>query len=204
MRWFDMRILFLSSDINPLVSFLESNGEDVILITEKVTDQDIICIDPEFIISYNYRSIIKKPIIDRYNNSIINLHISLLPWNRGAHPNFWSFWDNTPKGITIHYMDEGIDTGDIIAQKELFFDDGETLKSTYEILHKEIQQLFIDNWTSIKSHQNKRITQKGKGTYHSTKDIELHWNKIVKKGGWDISIKELMSLKLELCNITEE
>ncbi len=57
--------------------------------------------------------------------SIINLHISFLPWNRGAHPNFWSFYDDTPKGVTIHLIDEGIDTGAIIYQKEITFDRNE-------------------------------------------------------------------------------
>ena len=59
----------------------------------------------------------------------------------------WSFLEDTPKGVTIHYIDEGIDTGDIIVQKEVFIDeDKETLKSSYEILNKEIQALFKENW----------------------------------------------------------
>ena len=66
------------------------------------------------------------------------MHISLLPWNRGYHPNIWSFLEDTPKGVTIHYINEGIDTGDIIVQKEIVIDeDKETLKSSYEILHEK-------------------------------------------------------------------
>ena len=40
---------------------------------------------------------------------------------QGAHPNFWSFYDNTPSGVTIHLIDAGIDTGDVLYQKKLIF-----------------------------------------------------------------------------------
>ena len=53
---------------------------------------------------------------------IINLHIGYLPYNRGAHPNFWSFMDNTPTGVTIHEIDKNIDTGKIIYQKIVDFE----------------------------------------------------------------------------------
>lgn len=81
---------------------------------------------------------------------IFNLHISLLPYNREASPNFFSFIENTSKGVTIHQIDEGLDTGPILAQKELFFDESkETFASGYEKLILEIQMLFKENWSSI-------------------------------------------------------
>ena len=52
---------------------------------------------------------------------MINLHISYLPYNKGAHPNFWSWVKNTPKGVSIHLISEKIDAGDIIFQKKLIF-----------------------------------------------------------------------------------
>ena len=77
----------------------------------------------------------------------INLHISYLPFNRGAHPNFWSFVDNSPKGVTIHEIDEGLDTGPIIHQKKLSFNikkkESDTFFKTYKILNNEIQKLFF-------------------------------------------------------------
>lgn len=81
---------------------------------------------------------------------IFNLHISLLPYNREASPNFFSFIENTSKGVTIHQIDEGLDTGPILAQNELFFDESkETFASGYEKLILEIQMLFKENWSSI-------------------------------------------------------
>lgn len=45
--------------------------------------------------------------------------MSYLPYNKGTHPNYWSFIENTPKGVMIHEIDKGIDTGNIIVQKKI-------------------------------------------------------------------------------------
>ena len=93
-------------------------------------------------------------------NNIINLHISLLPWNRGAYPNVWSFLEDTPKGVTIYIIDEGVDTGSILAQEEIYIDENiETLRSSYEKLHREIQALFREKWVEIKNRSVKNIPQ---------------------------------------------
>ena len=73
------------------------------------------------IVSFGYRHIIDKKIIKKLKIPIINLHIGYLPYNRGAHPNFWSFIENTPSGVSIHEVDEGIDTGKIVDQKMIDF-----------------------------------------------------------------------------------
>ena len=56
------------------------------------------------------------------------MHISYLPFNRGAHPNYWSFKDNSPKGVTIHFIDNGIDTYidffGLKAAKKIFYKKG--------------------------------------------------------------------------------
>lgn len=113
----------------------------------------------------------------------VNLHISYLPWNRGADPNLWSYIDGTPKGVTIHYLDTGLDTGDIIAQWEIE-PYGETLAETYVDLQAEIKILFILNWDKIK-RRTAGIKQTGKGTYHQVKD------RVILANGWDTEIKTL-------------
>jgi len=148
-----MKILFLGGNMaKGLADWLEQRGEEVIYKEERITIDNVKELSPEIIVSYNYKYIIPKQIIDCVGGKAINLHISLLPWNKGAHPNVRSFLEGIPKGVTIHYIDEGIDTGDIIVQKEVFIDeDEETFKGSYEILHKEIQTLFKENWDKIKS-----------------------------------------------------
>ena len=57
--------------------------------------------------------IISKKLISLPEDGFINLHNSFLPFNRGKHPYFWTFIENCPYGVTIHKVDEGIDTGEI-------------------------------------------------------------------------------------------
>ena len=73
-------------------------------------------------ISFGYRHIITEKIIKKIKGPLINLHLSYLPYNRGAHPNFWSFVDNTPSGVSIVEIDKGIDTGPVIYKKKIKFD----------------------------------------------------------------------------------
>jgi methionyl-tRNA formyltransferase len=63
----------------------------------------------------------------------INVHSSLLPEYRGVSPSFWAlFHDEEQTGITVHYMDEEIDTGDMIRQEALSIRDDDTLHSLNE------------------------------------------------------------------------
>src|ERR1700694_5912727 len=68
---------------------------------------------PRIGVSANFGYILKSPMLDLLPLGCINLHTALLPYNRGAHPNVWSIAEGTPAGVTLHYIDEGVDTGDI-------------------------------------------------------------------------------------------
>ena len=97
-----------------LLNFLkEDKSNKVSTSSKKLRLSEINSFDT--IISYGYRFKIDEKLIKK-NKNIINLHIYFLPFNRGAHPNFWSFIENTPSGVSIHKIDKGIDTGDIINQ----------------------------------------------------------------------------------------
>lgn len=61
--------------------------------------------------------------IPRYG--FLNVHPSLLPFYRGPYPLFWQFREGErATGVTVHWMDGGLDTGDIAGQRELLFEDG--------------------------------------------------------------------------------
>lgn len=196
-----MKILFLSNNeiSNNLISWIRTTAKEEIIVYDKFINVEFLKkIKPHFIISYNYRFIIKQGIINYMKNNIINLHISLLPWNRGAYPNVWSFLENTPKGATIHIIDEGIDTGPILVQKEVYIDENiETLRSSYEKLHREIQELFREKWEEIKNGSLKKIPQRGKGTIHYKKEFKLI-KSLILDAGLDISITELKKRYLNM------
>ena len=178
-----------------LVNFLKNqNNIDLIINTEKIYAEYLQNNNFDIVISFGYRFILKK---EHINNTsyIINLHISYLPYNRGSDPNLWSFLDNTPKGVTIHYLDEGLDTGDIILQKQIFFNNhNETLSSTYERLIKEIQILFIINWNNIKQKKITRIKQNNEiSTFHYSKNKNNFFDKITPHK-WDTPITTIIEL----------
>ena len=187
------KILFLGPEDSPLLVWLKENGEAVTATTNKISPDYIKTNRFDFLVSYGYRHILKKPILDLFPQRAINLHISYLPYNRGADPNFWSFIESTPKGVTIHYIDEGVDTGDIIVQKKVDFSSSvheATLASTYETLHHEIQQLFFQNWASIKSLQCQAIPQSGTGTLHRLKDKTPYLH-LLEEAGWNTKVSSL-------------
>ncbi len=184
-----MKVLFLGYPDSQLIPFLERQGDSVIVQNDRFGLDWLELQKAEFLISYGYRYILKKEVLDRFSGAAINLHISYLPWNRGADPNFWSIIENSPKGVTIHYLDAGIDTGDIIAQKEVAFGRNETLKSSYELLKRELENLFMVEWPKIRRGTNGRTPQPSGGSYHAMKDKEPLLYLL--SAGWDTPISVL-------------
>lgn len=187
-------ILFLTNNEQSLelYNWLKSQPDTkCVLFQEKINSQVLESFMPDLVICYGYRYIIREEIITKLNRKIINLHISYLPWNKGAHPNLWSFLENTTKGVTIHLIDKGIDTGAILYQEKVNIDEkNETLASSYKLLQYRIQELFKQKWESIKKLEFTAIEQKEKGSIHYKKDFEKIAFLLQEKG-WDIPISEL-------------
>ncbi|GAB6285699.1 MAG: hypothetical protein STSR0009_19000 [Methanoregula sp.] len=161
-----------------ILNYLRQNKNYHIVQTkDAISFNDVHNFNPDCIISYNYHHIVPPAIT--LTKPCINLHISFLPWNRGADPNFWSWYDDTPKGVTIHYMDEHFDTGDIILQKKISMSNKLTLAETYEILQKAIQDLFIQNWDHMLNISP--VAQVGNGTLHRIGQMKKH----LLINGWD-------------------
>jgi methionyl-tRNA formyltransferase len=105
----------------------------------KAKDEDFIKkleeINPECIVVAAYGKILPKTIIDFPKYGCINVHASLLPKYRGAAPIQWTIINGEEKtGITIMYMDVGIDTGDMIMKEEVIIEPKETGGSLHDKL----------------------------------------------------------------------
>jgi methionyl-tRNA formyltransferase len=183
-----MKILYLGNTENTVYAFL-SNRYDVTSFSD-VLSEDFYIESFDWIISYGYRYIINDSLIKRSKNPIINLHISYLPYNRGADPNFWSWLDNTVKGVSIHQIDSGIDTGDILVQKIVDIPDSETLESSYNILQKEIECLFIENFDLIANKELVPRKQSSLGSFH-TKSEKKNYEHLL-TNGWKTPVKQLI------------
>ncbi|MGN1400279.1 MAG: phosphoribosylglycinamide formyltransferase [Bacillus sp. (in: firmicutes)] len=109
-----------------------SKAEFEALIVEKLRDKEV-----EFIVLAGYMRLIGETLLRAYPNSIINIHPSLLPSFPGKDAIGQAFSAGVKvTGVTIHYVDEGMDTGPVIAQRavDVRADD------TREILQKRIQE----------------------------------------------------------------
>ena len=178
-------ILFLGYDRDrtQLISCLEEQGCKVDHTQEALNSPEAYG-EYDLMVSFGYRHIIKKSFIDGYQGDILNLHIAYLPWNRGAHPNFWAFADNTPHGVTIHLVDEGVDTGAILYQRYVNFDSEKTFSETNSRLILEIEKLFIDNLAEIMAQQYVPKPQRGSGSYHCVADLPEF------PGGWNADVND--------------
>jgi methionyl-tRNA formyltransferase len=185
-----MKILVLGPTNEELLKILKKNGNEII---EKATSFDLNFIKEnqiEFVVSFGYRHIIKHDTVHYLRNRMINLHISYLPWNRGADPNLWSFLENTPKGVSIHLIDEGIDTGEIIAQKTVNFEmENPTLATTYNKLQDEVILLFKENWPCIAQGRFEASKQPIGGSFHKSSDKDRFMHLLTK--GWETPIELL-------------
>ncbi len=167
-------VLFATNNANTedLYRWLSEREQKVYRIENKLTLEMVEQMEPSFVISFNYRHLIPEEVLERMPGRVINLHTSLLPYNRGSSPNFFSFLYDTPKGVTIHLVDKGLDTGDILCQKEIVFDEEkETFASSYDRLLLEVGELFKENWERIRSGCLEPRKQQGEGSCHRMREV---------------------------------
>jgi methionyl-tRNA formyltransferase len=140
---------------------------------ERKTINAIRNLKPDIAISVYFGYIFKKPFLKLFPKGCINLHPALLPYNRGAYPNVWSIIEGTPAGATLHYINEGIDSGDIISQKQIavnIIDTGETL---YHRLESASIELFKETWPEILAENIQPVSQNiHEGTSHKINDVD--------------------------------
>ena len=184
-----MRVLLLTPVPHYLAEAITSEGDSYAV---SMDEYRLWPADMDFVVSFGYRKIIPEKVIDFYRGRIINIHMSMLPWNRGADPNFWSWFDRTPKGVSIHAVDAGIDTGDILVQREIEMVEGHTLKSSYSLLIVEAASLFAEQWPDLRRLDWNPVRVVGGGSYHRTADKEKWVNRLPL--GWDTPVKDVMEL----------
>jgi methionyl-tRNA formyltransferase len=114
---------------------------------------------PDIGISAFFGCILKPEVLQIFPHGCINLHPALLPYNRGWHTNVWPIIEGTPAGVTIHYIDPGVDTGDITAQRRITVEPTETGGSLHEKTIRAEVDLFKETWPLIREGKNSRTAQ---------------------------------------------
>lgn len=186
-----MNILFLGPTCPRIENLLRNLGHCVHREEDRLTPAFLEENLFNFCISYRYRYMLTPFMIRLFQNRLINMHISLLPWNRGSDPNLWSFLENTPKGVTIHHISESLDGGDIILQQNIRFDvTKETLRTTYTKLSDAVESLFTEHAESILKGALPYHPQASGGSYHRSKD-KIPFLPLLKEKGWDTPVAVL-------------
>ena len=127
---------------------------------------------PDIGISAFFGCILKPDMINMFPKGCINLHSALLPYNGGWHTNVWPIIEGTPAGVTIHYIDPGVDTGDIIAQRQIPVEPTDTGGSLHEKITRDQVELFKETWPLIREGKNSRTPQDlSKATVHRKSEV---------------------------------
>lgn len=124
-------------------------------------------------VSVLFAHILRRNFIELFPDGCVNLHPSYLPYNRGNNPNVWSIVDETPAGVTLHYIDEGVDSGDIIAQKEVVIEPWDTGKTLYHKLENAALELFVQTWPRLREGRVSRRPQNlNVGSCHLFRELQ--------------------------------
>lgn len=156
---------------------LEAVETDVVAYSNALGDVETLGrlrrLDLDLLILAWWPYIVGPPVIQLARIGCLNFHNSLLPHNRGKHPNFWAIVEGSPYGVTLHFVDAGVDTGDIIFQKEV----DSTWEDTGETLHRKgkhaVVELFKEKFDDIKALRFSRKPQDPKtGSFHRARELD--------------------------------
>jgi methionyl-tRNA formyltransferase len=129
-------------------------------------------IEELYLFSLEYENIID--VKKFYSKNLFNFHFSLLPYYRGCHTNFYQIRDGVKNsGVTLHHINKGIDTGDIIDKIKYNININDTAYDNYKKLLRFSYTLFKKNLNKILLNKyNKRKQNIKKGSYFSRKSVD--------------------------------
>lgn len=138
-------------------------------------------LNPDLIIVVAYGKILPLEILQIPKFGCINLHASLLPKYRGAAPIQWAIINGEKiTGITTMFMDEGLDTGDILLQEEIEISSDDTAETLSKKLAKSGASLLMKTIIKIKDRSITPIAQTGIPSYApplKKEDGKIVWSK---------------------------
>lgn len=127
----------MTNDIYAEIHQIGEQNNISIFVIEKMNESRTIDMllewEPDLIVVSGWYHMIGAKIRDIPQYGVVGLHSSLLPKYRGAAPLVWQMINGESKaGITLFYMDEGVDSGDIVAQAEEIIEETDTIGTLYE------------------------------------------------------------------------
>ncbi|WP_339175501.1 methionyl-tRNA formyltransferase [Solibacillus sp. FSL R5-0691] len=122
--------------------------------------EEILALNADLVVTAAFGQILPKELLDAPRLGCINVHASLLPAYRGGAPIHQAIIDGqATTGVTIMYMAEKLDAGDIISQKEIAIEDTDNTGTMFEKLSAVGRELLKETMPSIINGTNARIPQ---------------------------------------------
>ena len=173
----NMYIDFKNFVISRGLNYIDYDELDEPQLVEKVKNFEV---DAAVVCSFNYK--IPRVLLDSTKDGFINVHPSLLPKYRGGNPYSRVIMNGeTETGVTIHFMDEGFDTGDIIAQKPYHIHSKATMGTIFNELNVIGIELLLQVLQNYEVQELPRLAQprgdfvSGKGL--SEQELFINYNK---------------------------
>ena len=128
------------------------------IVNNKEFKDEIRALEPDLFCVVSYGKILPKSFLEIPTKGAINVHPSMLPKYRGAAPIQWAILNgDKTTGVTIMYMNEKMDAGDIILQKEIEIDDNETTGELWDRLSTIGAEMLLD---TVKNIDNGTVERK--------------------------------------------
>ncbi len=147
------------------------------------------CYNPDIIFVSGMSQLLKEEVFSIPKYGAINLHPSYLPEYRGPNPDFWQYYDKEINpGVTVHYIDKGEDTGDIICQERVHIPIGTKSPERLDILIGITgKNLVFKALSLIEMKMVNRVKQPKLSPTIRARNIDLHEHEdIIKWKSWDI------------------
>jgi len=148
-------------------------------LSDALTISTLAAYEPDAICIACFSQRIPPTILELPRFGCLNVHPSLLPANRGPVPLFWTFREGAEQtGVSIHLVDEGMDSGDILAQEAIPVLDG--ISYAHLEMHCAVhggELLAQTVWNLYRGLARRVVQEKSKSSYHtfpSTDDFVIH------------------------------
>jgi methionyl-tRNA formyltransferase len=155
----------------PVLDALRREPDDVVVADSVDAIRAAIDAGPvDWLVSAGFREIVPGEVLALVGDSV-NVHTSLLPWGRGAHPNAWAIADGEPAGVSLHRMVQAVDAGDVWEQRgvEVRFDDRAV--ELHVRLTAAAVELFRTAWPRIRNGAITPAPQPPGGSHHRVRDL---------------------------------
>lgn len=136
--------------------------------------------EPDLIVTAAYGRILPAWALDLPKKGAFNLHASLLPRWRGANPIAWAIRaGDSVSGVTLMGMDQGMDTGPIVATQSMAIDERDTTETLTEKLARAARELLLNNWSSLIAGNVRMVPQPDQGETYAAKfalqEAKISW-----------------------------